>query len=50
VLIPIEAAAKAHLPTQGLERRLLELKGKAQATDELVLRVSAATTAGTGES
>jgi adenylate cyclase len=41
VLIPVDAAAKAHLSTDGLERRSLELKGKARPTDVLVLRLSA---------
>jgi adenylate cyclase len=42
ILVPIEAAAKAHVPADGLERRSLELKGKASPTEVLVLSVSPA--------
>jgi adenylate cyclase len=41
VLIPVEAALKAHLREEGLERRSLELKGKTRPTEVLVLTVSA---------
>ena len=40
VLIPLEAAIKARVQTDGLERRSLELKGKARATEVLVLTLS----------
>ena len=40
VLIPIAAAAKAHVRTDGVEQRSLELKGKMRPTDVLVLTVS----------
>jgi adenylate cyclase len=37
ILVPIEAAAKAHMLPDGLERRSLELKGKTTPTEVLVL-------------
>jgi adenylate cyclase len=37
ILLPVEAAAKAGVPSQGLERRSLELKGKTKPIDVLVL-------------
>ncbi len=37
ILVPVEAAAKARLPTEGLERRSLDLKGKTHAIEALVL-------------
>jgi class 3 adenylate cyclase len=39
ILIPVEAAAKARVPTDGLERRSLELKGKLAPTEVFVLTV-----------
>jgi adenylate cyclase len=39
VLIPVEAAVKARLPTEGLEQRSLDLKGKARPTEVLVVIV-----------
>ena len=39
ILVPVEAAAKAHVPTDGLERRSLELKGKMAPTEVFVLTV-----------
>ena len=39
ILIPVEAAAKARIPTAGLERRSLELKGKMAPTEVFVLTV-----------
>lgn len=40
ILVPLEAAAKAELEVAGLERRSLELKGKSQPTDVVVLTTS----------
>jgi adenylate cyclase len=37
ILMPLEAAAKAHILPAGLERRSLQLKGKAESTEVLVL-------------
>ena len=37
ILVPVEAAAKAGVLPNGLERRSLELKGKMKSTDVLVL-------------
>jgi adenylate cyclase len=40
VLVTVSAAASAGLALEGLERRSLSLKGKAEATDVVVLNVS----------
>jgi adenylate cyclase len=48
VFIPVEAAVKAKVQTKGLERRSLELRGKARPTEVLVLTVSAPDAAGRG--
>jgi adenylate cyclase len=41
LLIPVDAASKAHLNADGLERRSLELKGKARPIEVIVLSVAA---------
>jgi adenylate cyclase len=40
ILIPVEAAVKANVLPEGLERRSLQLKGKTHPTEVLVLTVS----------
>jgi adenylate cyclase len=40
ILIPVEAAVKANVIPEGLERRSLQLKGKTQPTEVLVLTLS----------
>jgi hypothetical protein len=40
-LISLDAAAAAQLPTDGLEQRHLEVKGRTQSIDVVVLRVGA---------
>ena len=40
ILVPIEAARRAGVSTGGLERRSLELKGKTQPTDVVVMALS----------
>ena len=39
-LISVDAAAAGELPTEGLERRHLEVKGRTQPVDVVVLRAS----------
>jgi len=40
ILIPVEAAVKANVLPEGLERRSLQLKGKTHPTEVLVLTLS----------